>query len=270
MKNPVVALLYCLIWQQVGVFSFKRSPLGRPIPRMSTSAAFDDNIENSQSISARSRFPINNDRRIFESRGGGDDKTTSPSNNILLKGAILLNASSKWLLASANLYGVIRYRDPGAFLCTGCILACFGTEHVLKPLWNQARPVGSPMADPGMPSSHSLGSFFVAIGWAHILRDVEKSIGDPLVLFLGISTAVASLRIICGYHTIAQVLVGALLGSVLGHGWIDWIWNRMGIKQFLYTHATVRWTIWSTYILGSVLFIVKIMSKWIDRRMLLH
>lgn len=204
---------------------------------------------------------------LFQLYRGGD---AGNNGHLFQKIAILLNASSKWLLASVNLYGVIRYRDPGAFLCIGCILACFGTEHILKPLWNQARPLGSSLADPGMPSAHSLGSFFMAIGWAHLLRDLEHDKNDPLPLFLVISTIVASLRIICGYHTIAQVAVGALLGLGLGHGWIDCIWNRLGIKSFLCTHAAVRWIIWSAYITGSVLFIWKIMYKWIDRRMLLH
>ncbi|CAJ1932746.1 unnamed protein product [Cylindrotheca closterium] len=288
------AIFCCILcWKasDIGVLGFKQFQRSSMVTTTTTSSSNNNNI-NANSIggfhgqNSRNHLQKKDTTVVFQQhhdyRGGAaaadddDDDNAMPlastenHHGILFHCAIILNASSKWLLASANLYGVIRYRDPGAFLCTGCIVACFVAEHVLKPLWNQARPLGAKLADPGMPSSHSLGSFFVAIGWAHLLRDLEGNMEDPLLLFLGISSLVASLRIICGYHTVAQVVVGALLGLFLGHGWIDWIWNRLNVKTFLYTHATVRWIIWSAYISGSLLFICKIMSKWIDRQMLLH
>jgi len=188
-----------------------------------------------------------------------ESKTLKSVGDILLRCAVLLNASSKWLLTIANLYGVIRYREPAAFLCIGCILAFFGTEHLLKPLWNQARPACAPRADPGMPSSHSLGSFFACFAWVHILQGVEG--GDPTALLLGISSIIASLRIVCGYHTIAQVVVGAILGLVLGDGWMKLVWFGFDLKALMYAHPTLRCLLWLTYGSGTLIFIWKMISK---------
>jgi membrane-associated phospholipid phosphatase len=179
---------------------------------------------------------------------------------VLLEIAKILNAASKWILAGANLFGVYRFREEGAFLVIGCILACFATEHGLKPMWNQARPANAPLADPGMPSSHSLASFFVAMAWTHSIIPGKR------LLFGSIATLVASLRILCGYHTLAQISVGAILGISLGHGWMTFVWQKCNLAQLLETQPiVVKWWIWSIYGTGSVLFIWKIMSKWISQ-----
>lgn len=180
--------------------------------------------------------------------------------------AKILNASSKWILAAANLLGVYVFREEGAFLVIGCIFACFGTEHVLKPLWNQARPLNSPLVDPGMPSSHSLASFFVAVAWSHVLLK-DGGQGTTRLLLYSIATLVASLRTICGYHTLAQISVGALLGICLGHGWMSLVWKRCQLEQLIHSHPITKWLIWSFYGAGSAIFIVRIMSKWISHEL---
>jgi membrane-associated phospholipid phosphatase len=208
-------------------------------------------------------------------RGGGEEgnirqllklQEEEPANNnrthhrFVLQVAKILNAGSKWILAGANLFGVYRFREEGAFLVIGCILACFATEHGLKPMWNQARPANAPLADPGMPSSHSLASFFVAMAWTHSIIPGKR------LLFGSIATLVASLRILCGYHTLAQISVGAILGISLGHGWMAFVWQKCNLAQLLETQPiVVKWWIWSIYGTGSVLFIWKIMSKWISQ-----
>lgn len=176
-----------------------------------------------------------------------------PKDNILNVLAFL-NKSSKWILAAANLVGVILFKEEGAYIVIGCIGATFFTELALKPIINQGRPANSPLSDPGMPSSHSLSSFFVAIAWANLL-------GQKYVL-LGIATFVASLRMICGYHTFAQISVGAVLGLGFGQGWMT-LMNQLQSVTSMSSYEVKRW-IWCTYVSGSVLFIWKIMSKWID------
>jgi dolichyldiphosphatase len=162
-----------------------------------------------------------------------------------------VNASSKWLIAAANLIGVWLHKEEGPFIVVGCIAASFLTENVLKHVINQGRPPGSPLSDPGMPSSHSLASFFLAITWMSV-------VGQRL-LFLGLATLVATLRIVCGFHTLAQIAVGAILGSIFG---LVWIVLGHGLQQFG-NPEILRVCIWFAYVCGSVLFIWKIMAKWL-------
>jgi hypothetical protein len=161
-----------------------------------------------------------------------------------------LNASTKWLSAAANLIGVWLHEE-GPFIVVGCIAASFLTENVLKHVINQGRPPGSPLSDPGMPSSHSLTSFFLAVTWM-------SAVGQKL-LFLGLATLVASLRMICGFHTLPQIAVGAILGSIFG---LVWIVLGNGLQQ-LGNPEILRGCIWFAYVCGSVLFIWKIMAKWL-------
>ena len=162
-----------------------------------------------------------------------------------------LNNSSKWILAVANLIGVWMHKE-GPFIVLGCIVASFLTENVLKRVINQGRPKGSPLSDPGMPSSHSLACFFLAFAWMSFLAGHE-------ILFLGLATFVATLRVVCGYHTLAQISVGAVLGSVFGLSWV-----ALGRSvQTLGHPEIVQKVIWFTYVCGSALFIWKIMPKWI-------
>eukprot|EP00980_Cylindrotheca_fusiformis_P019859 scaffold6968_cov91-Cylindrotheca_fusiformis.AAC.3 len=205
----------------------------------------------------------------FRYRGGDASSRQKPNQRwttrqgpvvALMQIASILNAASKWILAAANLLGVYQYREEGAFLVIGCILACFGTEHGLKPLWNQARPLNAPLADPGMPSSHSLASFFVAVAWSQVLSGKR-------ILFFSIAAVVASLRTICGYHTVAQISVGAILGMSLGHEWMAFMWKQC-MAKLLRSHPVMKWWIWSIYGIGSVIFIWKFMAKWISHGLL--
>ena len=69
---------------------------------------------------------------------------------------------------------------------------------------------------------------------------------------------VAWLRVICGYHSWAQVGVGAGLGSLLGSVWVTF-------GEYLYRqHPTATFGVsWGLYISGATLFISTKMKDWI-------
>jgi membrane-associated phospholipid phosphatase len=167
-----------------------------------------------------------------------------------------LNSSTKWLVSLANIIGVWcrPQRFHGPFIVVGSIAAVYFTAY-LKKVINQGRPDGSPFTDPGMPSSHSLVSFFLAISWS---RTVLVAVGGSDWLLMAVALVVAGLRVICGYHSVAQIAVGAVLGTLLGHGWVllgDWLHGTN--PQLAFALA------WSAYLAGSTVYIRRDMRKWV-------
>ncbi|RZC44641.1 hypothetical protein C5167_037591, partial [Papaver somniferum] len=105
----------------------------------------------------------------------------------------------------------------------------------LKRILNQERPVASLGYSPGMPSSHAQSIFFASVyailSW---LNGVTVTIG---VLGLAFSSYLQSnvvlyvllihfwLRISQRHHTISQVVVGAILGTICSILWFQsWYW----------------------------------------------
>lgn len=165
----------------------------------------------------------------------------------------LANASTKWLVVGANTAAVLSLRGfLPPFLTLGSIGATYGTEG-LKLAINQRRPDGAPFTDPGMPSSHALVSVFLAVGWAQLAR--SRSVSAAL---LAAAAVISVLRVLCGYHTYAQIAVGAVLGAATAVAW-------MALGVALLAAADPRLAlvlVWSAYLGGSALFIVTKMAKW--------
>lgn len=166
----------------------------------------------------------------------------------------ILNSSTKWLVTLGNVVALwSRPRNVfGPFIVTGVILATYLTA-LLKRLIDQGRPDGAPFSDPGMPSSHALSSFFLANCWRQTYQH------GPVVgpWLWSAAATVALLRVVCGFHTLAQISVGAVLGVSLGHGW-------MMVGRWLSTTYPV-WTfrvVWLAYVSLSLLFLQSTMSKW--------
>lgn len=170
-----------------------------------------------------------------------------------------LNSSTKWLVTLAHTIAVWSrpHKFHGPYIVVGTIAGVYLTE-VLKKIINQGRPAGSPFTDPGMPSSHSLVSFFAAVAWISALDGYGGNIGK--VLLLASAAMVAILRVVCGYHSIAQIAVGAALGSVLGQSWVI-----VGNMFHLSYPGLMFAVVWAAYLGGSAFFISKNMTKWISR-----
>ena len=172
-----------------------------------------------------------------------------------------LNSSTKWLITLGNTLGVWcrPHSFQGPYIIAGAIASVYFTD-VLKKLINQGRPDGSVLTDPGMPSSHSLVSFFAATGWTGAITASELVGNEALIgkigLFIAAST-VAILRVVCGYHTWAQIGVGASVGAILGR-----LWVCLGAALHLQNPRVLYVVSWATYLAGSALFIHTNIRKW--------
>ena len=169
-----------------------------------------------------------------------------------------LNSSTKWLVVAAQTIAVWWRRDFVApYIVLGSIVASFGTG-TLKRLINQQRPDGAPFTDPGMPSSHALVSAFAAVGWTlHVVRVGRSAVASAALL--SSAALVSVLRVACGYHSWAQVIVGGLVGSSSAFGWM-----RLG--DAVTTHVEPRvalLAVWSLYLSGSAAFIAAKMRNWV-------
>lgn len=150
-----------------------------------------------------------------------------------------------------------------SYIVVGSIASVYFTD-VLKKIINQARPDGAPIMDPGMPSSHALVSFFAASAWAGVFAPAAAAAGTYCslarvgqALVLSFASIVAGLRVICGYHSMEQILVGARLGSVMGY-----LWLLLGETFFTRNPSLMLRLAWIAYLYGSALFIGEKMRKW--------
>lgn len=173
-----------------------------------------------------------------------------------------INESTKWTVSAAVFATLGVLRDATcAWWVLGSIAAaalCRG----LKLTLNHARPANAPKADPGMPSAHanSLGflSTFVA-AWAAAAgggRVGALSLGVPAgALFL------TWLRVSLGYHTVAQVVAGWALGSLIAVGW--WV---LGVRAALPAAAAspaLQAGLYGLTTAAVVFFIVSNGARWV-------
>ena len=167
-----------------------------------------------------------------------------------------LNSSTKWLVTLAQTAAVWSRRDFIApFIVLGAILATFSTS-VLKRLINQQRPDGAPFTDPGMPSSHALVSFFAATAWA-----LHAGSAGASAVLLSCAARVSVLRVVCGYHTWAQIAVGTIVGGSSAYAWM-----RLGAELLVRVEPRLAYrAVWAAYLGGSALFIARKMPGWLSK-----
>ena len=150
-------------------------------------------------------------------------------NPTLLVGMPLLE--TKWLVSGTAFATLCCRRD---LQTAGCILGAVLNAlmgKVLKRVFNMRRPDGAELSDPGMPSSHSQSLFFFASYLSTVADEqmLHLTVGAiaplpllhaavPTVCF-GFAAALAYLRVRAGLHTVAQVSVGAVLGTIAGSVW---------------------------------------------------
>ena len=194
-------------------------------------------------------------------------KSDSFLNHILMSKA---NASTKWIVLVAHTTTVWSRLDFIApFIVVGSILSVVLAE-VMKKIINQARPKGAAPLDPGMPSSHALVTFFSAASWSFYLlnsgaihslsRSGCEAISFALILGSG---CVSALRVVCGFHSIAQITVGAVVGVSAAY-----IWSTLGsaILGFFDTKIATA-AAWVLYLIFSAVFIrERILRKWVGGR----
>ena len=78
----------------------------------------------------------------------------------------------------------------------------------------------------GMPSGHSLeamliSTFLIMYVYKHSENGLKKNILIVTIFLIGLSICIS--RVVLGCHTILQIIIGGLLGSVIGYyGFIIW------------------------------------------------
>ncbi|XVE87332.1 hypothetical protein DITRI_Ditri18aG0109200 [Diplodiscus trichospermus] len=145
-----------------------------------------------------------------------------------------LNRLSKWLVA-ALFGGVILWRHDAEalWMAMGSIVNALLSVG-LKRVLNQERPVAGLKSDPGMPSSHAQSIFFtVAFAIASLMEwlGVNELSVSISVLALAFGSYFSWLRVSQQLHTISQILVGAIVGSIFSILWYM-SWNSVVLEAF--------------------------------------
>nr|XP_012573715.2 lipid phosphate phosphatase epsilon 1, chloroplastic-like isoform X2 [Cicer arietinum] len=134
---------------------------------------------------------------------------------------LLINWLSKWIISV--FFGVfIIWRNDGEALwfAAGSILNVVFSI-LLKQILNQKRP-STLKSDPGMPSSHAQSIFFtlmfIILSSVKLLRINELTITTS-GLALAFGSYFSYLRVSQKLHTVSQVIVGAVIGSICSILW---------------------------------------------------
>ncbi|KAF5188769.1 lipid phosphate phosphatase epsilon 2, chloroplastic-like [Thalictrum thalictroides] len=175
-----------------------------------------------------------------------------------------INNMSKWLVAA--LYGVLilwKHDAEALWVAMGCVINSL-LSVILKKILNQERPVGTLKSDPGMPSSHAQSIFF---GVFFAILSMVKHQGLNLVTLVGVVLVMASgsylswLRVSQKLHTVNQVLVGGIVGSVFSVLWFQ-AWYTFVLHAFI-AYLWVRIIV----VLGSaaccLFFLLYLIKHWL-------
>ncbi|KAL1812541.1 hypothetical protein ACET3Z_022606 [Daucus carota] len=146
-----------------------------------------------------------------------------------------LNDLSKWLMVALfSLVLLLRHDAKAIWICAGSILNV-GLSIALKRILNQERPSSATKSDPGMPSSHAQSLFFLSFVVILSMMDwLGMNIYTHLLagLVLSLGSYFAWLRVSQGFHTLSQVTVGAVAGSVYVGLWF-WLWDAIVLPAFI-------------------------------------
>ncbi|CAO2813821.1 unnamed protein product [Amaranthus hypochondriacus] len=122
------------------------------------------------------------------------------------------------------------------FFALGLLISQIISE-TIKSCVRQSRPETCALLEVceshGWPSSHSQYMFFFAMYFTLTSYLHQKSTGKYIVEIISWCLAVLTMfsRVYLGYHSIAQVFAGAILGTFLGGVWF-WVVNRVLIQYF--------------------------------------
>ncbi|CAM6091856.1 unnamed protein product [Calypogeia fissa] len=162
-----------------------------------------------------------------------------------------INNASKWMVVGLVTAGLLWRRDNHAVWFAVGSVVNGGFCKCLKYLINENRPstADGVKADPGMPSSHAQGFFYIAsytslalLLWQGI--NVWTSISSLGIL---LSFAYLSwLRVAEGLHTVPQVLVGSTLGSAAGAFWL-YIW-KAGAEVAVDSSVTAKFFLYMSFL----------------------
>ncbi|KAL8123772.1 lipid phosphate phosphatase epsilon 2, chloroplastic [Apium graveolens] len=168
---------------------------------------------------------------VLEQEAFVDDELTRLNSNRL---EATLNHLSKWLMVALFSLVLILRRDAKAiWIASGAILNV-GLSITLKKILNQERPSSASKSDPGMPSSHAQSIFYIVFVVILSMMDwvgMNISTAPFAGAVLAFGSYFAWLRVSQGFHTISQVIVGAVAGSLFSGLWF-WLWDAVVLDAF--------------------------------------
>ena len=128
-------------------------------------------------------------------------------------------------------------------------------NEILKRLFRQPRPIDSHRDGFGMPSDHSQFCAFWTAYFLVILASNPKIHKSVVIAATGLNAGVSALvmtsRVFLGVHSVAQVLVGAGIGTILG-----FLWGRL--SETLFAHKKyIKTEKYLTSTLNQLVFIDK-------------
>lgn len=161
---------------------------------------------------------------------------------------------------------VAYYHNAAACWClVGSILNSFFSR-ALKFAINESRPADARKADPGMPSSHAQSLYYFAtfVAAALLIGDGSGVGATPMarcgaVALQALAAFLTWLRVYAGYHTVAQVAVGAVAGAAAGAGWL--VLGR-SIALPALRAAGAEGVLYGVTIAASAVFVKKFVSRW--------
>lgn len=156
---------------------------------------------------------------------------------------------------------LLSRRDLFTLFALSGVVANEAVNKVLKRAIDQQRPVGSPRLEPGMPSAHAQFSLFLAVLYSLWVFDRFCGAGGCSFAFRAASSVAMALlaaavcfsRVYLEYHTVPQVLVGAVIGAGLAGFWYLYLGRRF---MFPKVFAVIEGQKWARFLrirdLGAV------------------
>lgn len=176
-----------------------------------------------------------------------------------------VNKSSKWVISAILVAVVIWKHDAEVIWAASGSILNTGSSRILKYLFNHQRPLSALnlKSDPGMPSSHGQSIGYLAVYAALTLVSWQgfsalAVMGGFAILICG--AYLAWLRVSEGLHTYDQVLVGALLGSVVAIVWFT-LWKAIVLQAFT-SFLWVRIALYVGSVILSLGFLSFVVRTW--------
>ncbi|CAM9722662.1 unnamed protein product [Chrysoparadoxa australica] len=155
----------------------------------------------------------------------------------------VVGKSTRWTVAGTVALTLLVRRDASTLSFVVGALANAVLSKVLKRCINEARPAGSELADPGMPSSHAMSLFFIGT-YAVLALESHNPAWWPIgtaatqAALAAYAVSAAAWRVAAGYHTGPQIVVGGIVGTLDAVAWrlfangpvVAWLEATMGEK----------------------------------------
>lgn len=182
---------------------------------------------------------------------------------------IVVNDITKWAVSIAAFATLLLRRDLLSCWCIfGAVTSSFANR-ALKTIINESRPPEAQKPDPGMPSAHANSLAFLSTFCA-LAAAKALPVGEVVWVLLvfgvpSLAIFLAWLRVVLGFHTIPQVIVGWLVGSGVAASW--WIWGHRSVLPFIETNdPTLAAQMYMLTFLAVTAFSMLNVRRWLKEK----